>query len=277
MELVHLNSIPLMDWEHLTSTYFSHDKENVLKLFNNLKTVFLIKNTDQTIGFINLKQFKHTMYIPIYLTTVLTHTDCRYLFTSIKTILKGYEYSYLVFFIRNQTPNALDTFRDYLEIENMMLSFSKSATDIELERIENEFNWTEVIPHVTELKSLYNHCFVDEKEYVGPSWDVLIDNFMEELSPKICISCWYQNQLVGNLLAIHHDNYSYLYSICSEPAFRGRKIGAHLMCLFLNQRLGKEVRLQVYSENKAGIALYEKFGFELVGIASLVAREIKIS
>jgi ribosomal protein S18 acetylase RimI-like enzyme len=62
--------------------------------------------------------------------------------------------------------------------------------------------------------------------------------------------------------------------MCTEEAFRGRKVGTHLMRLFLNHCLDKEVRLQVYSENKAGIVLYEKFGFKSLGITSLIASDI---
>lgn len=96
--------------------------------------------------------------------------------------------------------------------------------------------------------------------------------FEEELVENgrtTCLVSVYQGKVVGYYTAWHVAGESSLNKIGVDPDFRGQGIGGRLVEDFLASSFGRgseDCFLEVAVNNEPALALYEKFGFEKVGI-----------
>ncbi|MFA6753489.1 MAG: GNAT family N-acetyltransferase, partial [Bacilli bacterium] len=70
------------------------------------------------------------------------------------------------------------------------------------------------------------------------------------------------NKIVGTLLVLKHLNGVLIDEIYLEEEYRNKNIGSSLILNILN--LNKIVYLWVYKNNKKGIKLYKKLGFNII-------------
>jgi ribosomal protein S18 acetylase RimI-like enzyme len=105
--------------------------------------------------------------------------------------------------------------------------------------------------------------------------------FSQELGNFGVLRLWfYEKILIGRLLTMTLDEYDlYISNICVDEHYRGRGVGKfllHHILQFIKQKQVNRILLDVSSDNKVAISLYEKNGFHINRVNTSRFWKIKI-
>ena len=255
------------------SNYYPQQENELIPLFKKLKGLHFIVQEKVNVGFINFKSTDSTIYIPMHFNRVFSIKEIKQYLCALQIILNEKEYEYITFIARNQEANIFRQMRDYCEFENAGISYMKDDGHTLIEIKPDQYKYQEGITNLDEVKRLFVHCFDYEKEYVIGRMGDLIDLYVEDYPNDYTVFCYDGKRIIGGLLSVEHSTYAYVYLLCTDPEYTCKGIGEKLMQQFFNRFVDKEnVKLNVYSENKQAVRLYERLGFKPIKMTSLVCR-----
>jgi ribosomal protein S18 acetylase RimI-like enzyme len=256
--------------QKIVKEHFSDDAEETLRLLEKIQEPYFITEGGEITGYLNLKQYQKTIYIPIYLKCLPDESEIRGLAMEIQAELRTLDHKYFVIVLRKSLPGMLNSLMKYIPVEDTVRDYRKEKVQGLYDLGLSEYRWSEAIEDVPALKALHADAYSYEKEYVIGTWDDLLDQFLSSPTPKITITCHAGERLVGSAIGYAHESHTYIYSICVAGDHQGKGIGARLMRRFINASRGKAIELKVYSNNEHAVAMYERFGFEFRDLSSLV-------
>ena len=114
--------------------------------------------------------------------------------------------------------------------------------------------------HAKECHDLHRQCFA--KEW---SCDEFIDFFDNDL--MIMFGYWYQDQLIGLLVTSIIGHEAEIYTLCTHPDYRGKKIASQLIDVIKQEchaRLVTDIFLDVAIDNKPALKCYRKHNFKMI-------------
>jgi len=260
--------------QKIVTEHFPINAEHTLGLLQKIPNLYLISEGGNIIGYLNFKQFNGNGYCPLCISQSLSANSSEELARAICKQAEAQCGRYYIILMREPMPNLLSSMLPYIRLEDSGRDYRRPKSSKLLELGESDLRWSADVPDEKALKALHLDAYAYEKDYVFGTWDELIDNFLSSDIPKIMISCYLGNTLVGCAIGNDYDTHTYIYSICVAIKHEGQGIGAGLMRRFINQSLGKEVQLKVYANNARAVRMYEHFGFKFIDITTLVGSNI---
>lgn len=256
--------------QSIVSEHFFDDFEQTIKLLQKVPNPYYIMDGSETIGYLNLKKLRRTIYIPIYLKRIISEACIHELAINIQSVLQNFDYEYFVIVLRKAIPGFLNSLMPDIIVEDTVRDYQRTETQALFEVGKSEYRWSKAVYDVSALKALHADAYAYEKDYVIGTWDDLIDQFFSSQTPKIIVTCHIDDRLLGSAIGYVHDSHSYIYSICVAGDYQGKGIGSGLMRRFINESLGKRIELRVYSKNERAVTMYEHFGFQFMDLSTLI-------
>ncbi|MBT3169701.1 MAG: GNAT family N-acetyltransferase [Candidatus Cloacimonetes bacterium] len=250
-------------------------KDKVIKLMAENENVFLIKENEFYLGFLQLNFHQNKISIKLFLTSDWKNDLKEQLLINISDLIKNKHYDYLTFLHCFDSINILNT----IDGIDFMHQYECNA-DINKHNpiLKTNFNISTEISNYDELIDFHNLCYSDDKDYMISDWRKMLQSFPKAPLPKLTYICYNKDTIIGSIIGyiIPKKNKKYLYSICVHPDYRGNSIGEYLLDFFLQSEPLIPCYLTVYETAKPAINLYKKFGFKKINtVEAIIANEVK--
>ena len=250
-------------------------KEKIIKFINENENVFLIKENEFYLGFLQLNFHQNKISIKLFLTSDWKNDLKEHLLNNISDLIKNKHYNYLTFLHCFDSKNILNK----IEGIDFMHQYECNADINKFNPIlKTNFNISSKISDYEELIDFHKLCYSDDKDYMISNWEKMIQSFPKAPLPKITYICYNKDKIIGSIIGyiIPKKNKKYLYSICVHPDYRGNSIGEYLLDFFLQSEPLIPCYLTVYETAKPAINLYKKFGFKKINtVETIIANEVK--
>ena len=250
-------------------------KDKIIKFVTENKNVYLIKENEFYLGFLQLSFHQNKISIKLFLTSDWKNNFKEQLLTNISDLIKNKHYNYLTFLHCFDSINILNT----IDGIDFMYQYECNADINKLNPIlKTNFNILTKICDYDKLIDFHKLCYSDDKDYMISDWKKMLLSFPKAPLPKITYICYNNDTIIGSIIGyiIPKKNKKYLYSICVHPDYRGNSIGEYLLDFFLQSEPLIPCYLTVYETAKPAINLYKKFGFKKINtVEAIIANEEK--